>query len=273
MSEKVDTTISLLTQFGVTEPEAKIYLEILSGRGDTALIISRNIKIARTKVYRLLDNLISCGLIITKIGERGSKFVAIEPGQLSLLLSDREHELEKLRQTLPLLQSQLTEITNKPETSKAPQVLYYHGIEGLKQVTYNSLKAKGELLSYELETMNSFLSHGWAEDFRKKFVANKIHIRTMVNSTKMAGWTDVTEMVKKYWEMRHVSPVGKPFQFEILIYNDVYSMYRYTGEDIFCVEIHSAELADMQRQLFEIIWSNAKKFKVLDDHGSAELLS
>jgi hypothetical protein len=165
----------------------------------------------------------------------------------------------------------LVEISRLKQDSKAPQVLYYHGLEGLKQVTYNSLRAKGELLSYEVETMNSFLSRGWAEDFRKKFVANKIHIRTMVNSTKMAGWTDVTEMVKNYLEMRHVSPVGKPFQFEILIYNDVYCMYRYTGKDIFCVEIHSAELADMQRQLFEIIWSSAKKFKVLDNHGAAEL--
>jgi hypothetical protein len=271
MSEKVDTTIALLTQFGVTEPEATIYLEILSGRGDTALALARSVKLARTKVYRLLDNLIAKGLVITRLGERGTRFSALPPNQLEILLSDREHELARLRQTLPTLESQLVEISNLKQDSKAPQVLYYHGIEGLKQVTYNSLRAKGELLSYELETMNSFLSRGWAEDFRKKFVANKIHIRTMVNSTKMAGWTDVTEMVKNYWEMRHVSLVGKPFQFEILIYNDVYCMYRYTGEDIFCVEIHSAELADMQRQLFEIIWSNAKKFKVLDDHGAATL--
>ena len=271
MSEKIDTTISLLTQFGVTESEAKVYLAILGGRGDTALSISRELKLARTKVYRLLDNLILHKLIVTRVGERGMRFVATPPSQLELLLSDKEHDLLRLRQTLPILQSQLSQLSITESGSK-PKVLYYHGLEGLKQVTYNSLRAKGELLTYELETMNAFLSRGWAEDFRRKFVANKIHTRSLVNSTYMAGWTDVTEMVKNYWEMRHLDPHGNPFQFEILIYNNVYCMYRYTGDEIFCVEIYSQELADMQRQLFEYLWGVAKKFKVLDDHGTAQLI-
>jgi DNA-binding MarR family transcriptional regulator len=269
MSEKLDTTISLLTQFGVSELEAKVYLEILSGRGDTALSIARSLRLARTKVYRLLDNLLVKKLIITRAGERGMRFVATAPEGLEFLILDRENELSKLKQTLPTLKSELSLLRGPSPKSQA---LYYHGLEGLKQVTYNSLKAKDELLTYELETMNAFLSRGWAEDFRVKFVANHIHTRSLVNSTKMAAWTDVTEMVKNYWEMRHVDPQGKPFQFEILIYNDVYCMYRYTGGDIFCVEIHSQELADMQRQLFEIIWSGARKFKVLDSHGTAKLI-
>ncbi len=266
MSEKVDTIISLLTQFGLSEIKAKLYLEILSGRGDTALSASRNLKLARTKVYRLLDNLLSQKLIVTRAGERGMRFVATPPDQLEFLLLDREHELANLRQTLPTLQSELAGLRGSTPKS---QVLYYHGLDGLKQVTYNSLKAKGELLTYELSTMNAFLSKKEAEDLRRKFVANKITSRTLTNATHLAAWTDVTEIVEKYWNIRHLD---KPFQFEILIYNDVYCMYRYTGGEVFCVEIHSQELADMQRQLFEQTWSYAKKFKVLDDHGAAELL-
>ena len=271
MSENIDTTISLLSQFGVSELEAKVYLAILTGRGDTALALSRQLHLARTKVYRLLDNLLAQKLVVTRVGERGMRFVATSPSQLELLLSDREHELIRLRQSLPMLQSQLAQLS-ATESGAKPKVLYYHGIEGLKQVTYNSLRARGELLTYELETMNAFLSRGWAEDFRSKFVVNKIHTRSLVNATKMAAWTDVTEMVKHYWEMRHLDPRGNPFQFEILIYNNVYVMYRYTGDDIFCVEIYSQELADMQRLLFEYLWAVAKKFKVLDDHGTAELI-
>lgn len=269
MSEKIDTTIALLTQFGVSEPEAKIYLEILSGRGDTALTLSRQLKIARTKVYRLLDNLIDRGLVITRLGERGTRFTAIAPDQLDFLLSDREHELDKLRTTLPALQSQLESLRGSTPKS---QVLYYHGLEGLKQVTYNSLKAKGELLTYELSTMNAFLSKKEAEELRRRFVENKITSRTLTNAIKLDAWTDVTEMVEKYWEIRHLAPQGKPFQFEILIYNDVYCMYRYAGDEIFSVEIHSQELADMQRQVFEYLWSGAKKFKILDKNGTAKLL-
>ncbi len=271
MSEIIDTTIQLLTQFGVSESEAKIYLEILSGRGDTALTLSRQLKLARTKVYRLLDNLIARGLVITRLGDRGARFTALAPDQLDLLLSDREHELDKLKSSLPTLQSQLSELSLKTESTKS-QVLYYHGLEGLKQVTYNSLRAKGELLTYELSTMNAFLSKKEAEDLRRKFVTNKITSRTLTNATHLDAWTDIPEIVEKYWEIRHLDPRDKPFQFEILIYNDVYCMYRYIGKDIFCVEIHSAELADMQRQLFEYLWSDAKKFKIIDSHGTAMLL-
>lgn len=268
MSEKTDTIISLLTQFGVSEPEANIYLEILSGRGDTALTLSRNLKLARTKVYRLLDNLISRGLVVTRLGDRGARFTALAPDQLDMLLSDRQHELDKLKSTLPMLQAQLSALRGSTPKS---QVLYYHGLEGLKQVTYNSLKAKGELLTYELSTMNAFLSKKEAEDLRLKFVANKITSRTLTNATHLDAWTDVPEIVEKYWDIRHIAPHDKSFEFEILIYNDVYCMYRYTSDEIFCIEIYSQELADMQRQLFEYIWSSAKKFKVLDDHGTTRL--
>ncbi len=269
MSEKIDTTINLLIQLGISEIEARIYLEILSGRADTALMLSRELKLARTKVYRLLDNLIARKLVVTRLGERGARFTALAPDQLDFLLSDREHELDKLRATLPALQSQLSAL--RGETPKS-QVLYYHGLEGLKQVTYNSLKARGELLTYELSTMNAFLSKREAEELRRRFVENKITSRTLTNATYLEPWTDVTEMVEKYWEIRHLAPHGKPFQFEILIYNDVYCMYRYVEGDIFCVEIHSGELADMQRQVFEYLWSGAKKFKILDKHGTVKLL-
>lgn len=269
MSENIDTTISLLTQFGVSELEAKIYLAILSGRGDTALALSRSLRLARTKVYRLLDNLLDKQLVVTRVGERGMRFVATAPDQLELLLSDREHELAKLRASLPTLQSQLSSLSRQSPQS---QVLYYHGQDGIKQVTYNSLRAKGELLTYELSTMDAFLDKEEAEQLRTRFVENKVKIRTLTNATKLAAWTNVSEMVTRYWEIRHLDPHGHPFQFEILIYNDVYCMYRYVGDEIFCVEIHSPELADMQRLLFNYLWGVAHKFKVLDSHGTAKLL-
>lgn len=270
MSEKTDTLTNLLTQYGLTEEESLVYLEIVSGRGDTALKIARQSKLARTKVYRILDTLLAKKFIITRVGERGMRFVATPTDQLDFLVSDREHELAKLKKSLPLLQSRLSQLSS--QTKDTPQVLYYHGIDGLKQVTYNSLKAKGELLTYELSTMNAFMDQDEAEKLRARFVDNKIMIRTLTNATKVDAYTNVTELVEKYWEIRHLDPKDKPFQFEILIYNDVYCMYKYTGKDIFCVEIHSQELADMQRVLFRYLWEQANPLKIIDKHGAAKLV-
>lgn len=270
MSEKIDTIISSLNKFGLTELEAKAYLVILGGRGDTALTISRTLRIARTKVYRLLDNLINKGFVATGQGDRGSRFVAAPPDDLELIIKNKESELRSLKSSLPRLQDELKDLS---QTSSGPvRVRYFHGLDGLKQVTYNSLKAKGELLTYELETMNSFLSKEEAEEFRQRFVDNKVKIRTLTNAGYLEPWTNVSEMVEKFWEIRYLDPGEKPFQFEILIYNDVYCMYRYVDKDIFCIEIHSEELADQQRQLFEHLWDTARKFRILDAHGTAKLV-
>lgn len=269
MSEKSDTLISLLSQYGLTEGDIKVYLEIVTGRGDTALKIAKLTKLARTKVYRILDTLLAKKFIITRVGERGMRFVATPSDQLEFLVSDREHELNKLKKSLPHLQTQLTKLSSQPtETS---QVRYYHGVDGLKQVTYNSLRAKNELLTYELSTMNAFMDQEEAEKLRARFVENKVHIKTLTNVTEMSAWTDVTEMVEKYWEIRYLDPNEKPFQFEILIYNDVYCMYKYTGNEVFCVEIKNAELAQMQRTLFYYLWDLARPLSVINPHGAAQL--
>lgn len=270
MSENIDTLVTKLASLGITDEEARVYLAILQGRGDTALTLSRTLRLARTKVYRILDNLIDKKMVVTRLGDRGSHFLATPPNQLSMLLDDRQHHLDQLKQSLPDLQSSLIALAEQDTDSS--RVLYYHNLDGIKQVTYNSLKARGELLTYEVGNLDSFLDHAESEKLRERFVENQIHVRTLTNATECEDWTDVTEMVEKYWEMRHLPPRGKPFQFEILIYNDIFCLYRYSGGKAFAVEIHSRELADMQRQLFEYLWSGARKFKVLDSHGSAKLL-
>ena len=268
MSENIDTLTANLSSFGISEEESLVYLAILRRAGDTALTIARHLKLKRTTVYRILDSLIDKKLVITKLGNRGSRFVATPIDQLDFLIADREHEIDKLKKTLPGLKQDLNSlIGSSPENS---QVLYYHGIEGIKQITYNSLKAKGELLTYELGTMDSFMSHDEAEKLRERFVDNNIRIRTFTNMTEMEGWTDIGEMVE-HWQVRHLPPQKNPFQFEILIYNDVFCMYKYTKGEAFAVEIYNQELADMQRQLFEYLWSNARELKILDEHGSAKL--
>lgn len=269
MSKNIDNITNLLSDFGLSEEEVELYLAILRGVGDTALIISRELKYKRTTVYRILDSLIDKKLVVTRLGERGSRFIATPPDQLDFLITDREHELQDLKSSLPKLKEQLSELThNSGDDSK---VLYYHGKDGIKQITYNSLKAKGELLTYELDNMDSFMSHNEAEKLRRRFANNRINIRTLTNVAKMDAWTNVTDLVQNFWEIRHLSPNGSPFQFEILIYNNVFCMYNYTGGKAFAVEIHNQELADMQRQLFEYLWLGARKFKILDKHGTAKL--
>ncbi len=270
MSKKTDNLINLLTPYGLDEDEVRVYLDILEQGVSSPLELHRRLGVSRTKVYRLLDSLEKKKLIVMRLHDRGQRYEASHPQKLQLMIDEKESKVERLKKNLPKLTQELEQVLTL--TRSDSKVLYYEGIEGLKQVTYNSLKAKGELLTMEVADMNSFFEYEYAEKMRQKFIEREITIRTLTNQKEISAWTEVgTKMVKKYWEIRHLPADQLEIEFEILLYNDVYAMYRYQGEKIFCVEIYSQELAKMQRQIFWYMWQQAQPFEVLNKFGQARL--
>jgi hypothetical protein len=110
-----------------------------------------------------------------------------------------------------------------------------------------------------------------AEETRREFAQKQTTIFQLTNLTKILPHTEVTELVEKYWRVRHLNPKDFKIEFEVLIYNDVYALYTYDRGEAFCVEIHNPQLARMQRQLFKFAWKQAKPMKILDSFGAAEL--
>ena len=220
MSEQTDILENQIMRFGLNAEEARIYL-LIQAKGDkTALQISRELHLGRTKVYRILDTLAANGLVRQKLESRGLQFSATDPKQLELLITEKETEVKSLRSILPALISQLTP---QIDTSRS-QVLYYHGIEGVKQVTWNSLQARDMLRIYEIAIMDTFLERKFSEEVRREFAKRKIYIRELTNQKRLADWTDATELVTKFWRARYISPKDLKIKFETMIYNEVYCM-------------------------------------------------
>lgn len=164
-----------------------------------------------------------------------------------------------VREILPDLLNDFPDFVPLDSRSK---VINYSGLDGLKKVTLNSLKAKGELFIFEIDTMSAFLNYGFSEEVRKGFVKNKIHVKEIMNHSKQPPWTEVEEFVKDFWECRYIDPKILNTNVEILIYNDVIAFYDYRDEKIFCVEIHNKKLADMQKQVFNFVWHYGTKLKI-----------
>jgi sugar-specific transcriptional regulator TrmB len=270
MSEQTDKIYSILEPYGLTSEESRIYLDLLENNTLSALQISRNLHIGRTKVYRLLDKLILKELVVQKLKDTGLTFIANPPSQLELLLTKKEGELATLRTNLPKI---IENLENQTQSGmQGSQTLYYRGLRGLSQVNWNLCRAKGEFLSYEVDNAEAYLPKQEAEDLRARIVDKKIKIRSITNLTKFNSFTNIVGLCD-LWTVKHVGKKVLDIKADIFIYNNVYAVVNYLSKkDIFCVEIYNQNLADMQRQLFEHLWSNAKKFKVLDDHGAAELI-
>ncbi|HVZ12101.1 MAG TPA: helix-turn-helix domain-containing protein [Patescibacteria group bacterium] len=270
MSDQPDNLTNILSPYGLSDVEAKIYLFLVQNGFNSALVISRSIHMGRTKVYRILDRLIAKKLVEQKVDDMGMKFGATDPAKFAQLVTEREHEVESLKESLPTVIENIERMSwRKHEKTK---ILYYKGQEGLEQITYNSTRANNEIRTYEIANdMNDFLPEKFAEEMRRMFVKNKIHIKELTWRKDFQSYTDVHELVTKYWELRYIDPESLDIKSETLIYNDVYAMYNPFGDEIFGIEIYNEDLVKMQKRLFDIIWNQAPQMKILTPEGKAAL--
>lgn len=270
VSKKSDNSILHLQTLGFSDDEIEVYLYLLEQGTKTPLQVSRALKLPRTRVYRITESLMSKDVISEQIDNRGSQFVASHPDNLQSMVSMEKAKIEEKEAILGVLIPDLS--SRMSSLQESSHVRFYRGLVGLKQVTWNSLKAEGELLTYEVGHLDYFISQKkQSEDFRQRFVEKEIMIRNLLNETQMDGFTDVHAMVDTYWEARYIPPSVLTIKADILIYNNVYAMYRFQDNDIFCIEVYNQELVDMQRQIYEVLWSIGKPYEVLDKRGKIML--
>ncbi|MBM3209191.1 hypothetical protein FJZ40_02780 [Candidatus Shapirobacteria bacterium] len=270
MSDQTDKIKVLLEPFGLSGEEAQVYLELLQKNVATALNLSRSLHLGRTKVYRLLDKLIEKQLVVLQCESSGFKFLANDPSQLDLLLNRRESELAAIRRSLPGILKVLESRAGSGRPGS--QVIYYRGKQGLSQVNWNLIRAKKEFVSYEVATADVYLPQREAEKLRRRLLEEKIMTRTITNKKIIESFTQVTEMVRHFWQIRYIPPEILTIRADVFIYNDVYAACHYLEDgDVFCFEMHNEQLAQMQKEMFENLWKQAKKLRIISDQGKAIL--
>lgn len=268
MSTQADNLQNALLTFGLSEEESQVYLFLLKNGRSSALYIHKSLKIPRTKVYRLLNKLGDKGLVVEEVKGYGTKFVAESYEKLNEIIWGKEAELYSLKHEAPNLFNQLAQLT--VADPKEYKILHYRGVEGLKQVTWNSTKAKDLFRIYEINNMHAFLDFEFSEKVRMKFLESKIKTHQLTNQKELDDYTEIPEVVE-YMDYRYISPEELEIIFEIAIYNDTLVMYSYEKHDIFCVELINPKLAKMQKQIFDLIWKDAKRMKKIGANGQAKI--
>ena len=98
--------IRILKQLGLTEDEAKIYHVLLVSKESTVGKISRSINFSRAKIYGIIDNLLSEGIVLE--GNKHPKtYTPVDPSQISERKLKEVEEASKsvLSELSPLYQS------------------------------------------------------------------------------------------------------------------------------------------------------------------------
>lgn len=269
MPKQTDSIESILLKFGLEDSEAKIFQFLLKTGPCSISKISNELKIPRTSVYRAIEKLQVTLLVKEVISSNGKLYEAGDTKELDLIIKQREEELINLKSSLKDLSS-ISKKLQTPDIAKT-KVLSYKGIEGLKQITWNSTKASKEVRIMELSTMSAFLDYGFSERARTEFLLNKVYVKELTNLEQLGDYTEITQFVTDYWECRNIPKDLFEIKFEILIYNNVYVMYSYQENDIVGVEIYNQKLADMQKEIFDYLWLNGNTMLKIDNHGASKM--
>jgi len=255
--EKADLLELFLLKLGLSSYESRIFMTLLTQGRLTVLEMSRSSGISRTSVYRYVDELEKQGLIQeVREGEK-RYYQTIDIHNLKLLIEQRESEVKFLKQSIPQILPcfSLTEELAQPGT----KVKMYKGAEGIKQMMWNSLKTRTEVLAYSFRANSEIVGKAFANKWKREFIKRRLRMRNLVDegyskSTdekivgKRAGF-ETRVLPRKLLHLTHQSD----------IYNDVTAYYTWHHQKVFGVEIHSSSITEAQKQIYEIVWRSAKR--------------
>lgn len=245
-----------LNKLGLTPDEASVYLELLERGEGTPLSISRITGINRTKVYRLIEQMVESGLVVQEIRENSTMVSPAPIERVEELLKQKQGAVAELSKSWSEAAHMLSQVqlSHQAET----KVKYYKGKSGIEQMVWNVLKAKNEIVGYTFRDLSHFVGAKFMDSFVEEFKRRNLKMRDIYSDEYKAS-----EPVDNDWggkiESRYLPGKILSIPHQMDIYDDVVTFYSWNEGEVWGTEIYSPKVAEMQKQLFELAWEKAKK--------------
>lgn len=248
----------VLEELGFTKGEIKVYFALLDiGNTTSGPIISKS-KVARSKVYEILEKLEEKGLVTESIKENTRYFQASSPKRILDYIKEKEKKLKEkennFRDLLPHLIEKQRIIPEKQE------VKIYVGIEG--QITFykemlEKLNKGDEYLVVTMgnEQWNNENYNLFIKNLHQKRIEKGLHVKVLFNSSK-GKFNEENSFLNNppYFEMRQLN-LNLPSS--LLIVKDTVSITSW-GEKIRNFVITCQDVADQYKLFFHDMWKQAK---------------
>lgn len=250
MKEKQEL-ILYLRKLGLTEEEAKIYLDLCEHADSTPLLLSRRTGINRTKVYRVLEEMMKAKLVEMEVGAKTTRVSPAPAEQLELKLQQKQRRVAELTQNWRGAQEALQQLgmTQSAET----KVKYYKGKAGIEQMVWNVLATKSEIVGYTTRDLAEYVGERFMGEFVTELLRRNLAMRDIYGDeyrTNKHVQYDWGEHVVSRYVPKKILAI--PHQMDI--YDETVSFYHWVDNEVFGVEIINPSVATMQKQLFELAW-------------------
>lgn len=249
-----------LTRLGLDESVAEIYKSLVSYGDQTISQLARNSGVPRTRIYRLLDELTSSGLVEIDTRFKRSLLKAGSFSRLEVILAKKEQELKDLQTDHQALASQL-KIPQTIQTGPS-RVNFYEGIDGIKQMLWLETKGKGENLSILRDGMKQQTGLSFFLRWSERCEANGIKFRSVIGDnfqkTQSQWYSKYHNKKLANWRGRYLPTSVLDIEYSITVFDDTVLHYNWESSHKIGIAIHDKAIASMQRNIFEILWGIAK---------------
>ncbi|HEU4914041.1 MAG TPA: helix-turn-helix domain-containing protein [Candidatus Saccharimonadales bacterium] len=257
----LDETTAVQTYFaklGLSKEIADLYLSLYANGPQNISELSRTSGVERTRIYRLIDTLLSSNLIEVESGHKRGIIKAAPIANLSILISQREQELKSLQDELGLIEQVLA---RNSLSSPATRVQFFKGPEGVKQIYWNETKATTDVLAILHENMQVKTNSRFFERWVARCNERNINFRGIVDDaflTSQKRWYSAHDNEQlKNWQQRYIPKDIFAISHGMVVYDNVVVYFNWKDDEVFGVEIHNEEIAASQRQFFELLWQKA----------------
>jgi DNA-binding MarR family transcriptional regulator len=261
---KPDLPTEYLGKLGFTGEEAKLYLSLSIIGPSTLLEVSRETGIERTKLYRIVDDLRDKGLIEEIPRYKKRTIRAADLSTMELLVKEKELEDKYLSESFNTFSEAVRALGGPVPGSN---VIYYKGKEGLRQMIWHILRGKDK---YHRVFTNSFWNDILGDSFvlklNEEMHRRNIKVRDLYSDEYIKFKQDWVNSGKDlpnenwdFWDSRYLPDSVAKINLNIDIYNDVVAYYYWQDDEIFGVEIINERVANLQKQVHDVLWKMAKK--------------
>ncbi len=253
-SSNTSKHLNTLLHFGLEERAARLYLSLLELGEASVLELAKKSGVERTVIYYLLKDLRRFDLVEELYdSNKKLRLRATSPKRL-FQIEERRH-LE-IKTALPELEALYHDLPEKPK------IKIYEGLDGIDQLyddVINTLspldESSREMLTYSSVERLVSLAIRNQESFRLRRRQHGIRVRVIANDSAEArdfASRDVAELRQSRLLPAESPSLGATF----VVYANKIAQYNLSGQ-IYVTSIENKEMADTQRAIFELAWSQA----------------
>lgn len=232
-----------LLLLGFSEKEALVYLALNEIGASPASTLAKKIKLKRTSMYDILNNLLRKNLI-----------TAFKQGQYTYYAID---DINKIfyhqRDKVTLAKTVIQQLKENQKNTQGVDVIYYKGREGYIEM-YNDILIKTPPEAVAWMNLNTFyapVNPVFEEEWTKKRINKKIAVRLLLQDSPASRKFQQED--EKLQRQSKIIPTQFPFNTSCILYENNVTFFDSSG-GFTGIRINHREFYVMQKQIFEMNW-------------------